>query len=440
MRRLLTRLFLINFSTFLLVSAAVLFVRWTADPGLTPLGRAREAIAMAVDAGQPPEQLQGRLELMRSRLGGHTSVYDLHGRLLASNVEPPLPPEPTSQLSRFPTYANDGTQTGWAIYGSLPDRVISETSVILALTLSVAGVLGLGLAAWATRRLVGPLLSMTEATRAIARGDFNVQLDLARSDELGSLARAFDDMTQKLARLQRSQRELLSSVSHELRTPLARMRLALTMLQDGEELGDMLPELSADVDELERMTSSVLAAAKLDLDLSRGAPIAVAARERVEVSAFVERVAARFRLAHPERELDVDLGEHPESLGALALDVAALLRACENLLDNAYRHGPADRPVRIAARRGGERGGEMIELAVIDEGPGIPAQLQELVFTPFFRVDPSRSRVTGGLGLGLAMVARIAEAHGGSVGLESTPGEGARFVIRLPAAEVSKES
>ncbi|PRP91308.1 Signal transduction histidine-protein kinase ArlS [Enhygromyxa salina] len=426
MRHLLSRLFLINFSTFLVTAIAVLGVRWFVDPGVTPLDRARQAIALAVNVDAPPAQLQTRIELMRAEFGGQATVYDLEGQVLASNIAPPLPFDLDAGHSRHPSFDGAGHQNGWVVFGAVSDQVIGDTSELLLLVLGVAGIVGLGFAAWATSRLVGPLLAMTNAARSIAQGNFDVHLGLDRSDEVGVLGRAFDDMAGKLALLQRSQRELLTSVSHELRTPLARMRLAVTMLQDGDELGELLPELDTDLDELERMTDRVLGAVELDLELSHGEAMALGPRSSVPARALARRVAARFRLAHPERELDEELDEE---LGAVTIDTPAVLRACENLLDNAHRHSPLGRPVRLEVRRVGE----WLELAVSDEGPGVPPQLRELVFTPFFRVDASRSRGTGGLGLGLTIVARIVEAHGGTVHLGAAPGAGARFSIRLPA-------
>lgn len=306
--------------------------------------------------------------------------------------------------------------------------VVGEITRVMLLALVIAGVVGLALAFVITRRLVEPLTRLTLASREIGRGRFDVQVDVARADEVGELGRAFDEMARRLALLQRSQRELLASVSHEFRTPLARMRIVHAMLQEGDDVRELLPELAGDLDELERLVAGVLAAAKLDLALSPDAATnhELGPREPIGARELIERVASRFRLAHPERELDVALPS--DAAGTLDVDLPALLRACDNLLDNALRHGPRDRPIRLIGRVDAN----MLAIDVIDEGPGIPAELHELVFAPFFRADPSRSRETGGLGLGLAIVSRIAEAHAGSVALASSPGRGARFTLSLP--------
>ena len=426
MPRLLYQLFAVNLATFLIFMGTVLLHNWVLAPESSPLGRAQLAVSLALDAERTPAAIGTRLEAMRREFDGRSSVYNRSGELLATNIEPPLELDPAFASNKFPTYDADGNTTGWIVFGPIPRRVIGEMGRPLVFALAIAGVLGLGLALLVTRRLVEPLARMTRAAQAIGRGEFSGQVAVERKDELGVLGHAFDEMTRRLALLQRSQRELLASVSHELRTPLARMRFVHAMLQEGESIDEMLPELEADLGELERMVARVLEAARLDLDLSHKAPLRLDAREAIEGSTLVDRIAARFRLAHPDRELVLNSAEQ---LCAIRADIPALLRACDNLLDNAYRYGPPERPLRLEA----ESTDGHLQLRFVDEGPGIARELHALLFTPFFRADPSRSRETGGLGLGLTLVARIVEAHNGTVRVDSREGAGATFELRIPA-------
>jgi signal transduction histidine kinase len=224
----------------------------------------------------------------------------------------------------------------------------------------------------------------------------------------------------------RAERELLANVSHEIRTPLARIRVALELAAEGdlERARRYLGEIGQDLGELDRLVEDVLAAARLD---ARGAGAWPVTRAPVDLGAVVREAAARFREAHPGRELSAEAAPEPPSLAG---DAALLRRLLAILLDNAAKYSQAPAPVVLALRA---EGPDAI-LEVHDRGIGIDAADLPHLFTPFFRSDRSRARGTGGTGLGLALAKRIAEAHGGSIEVESAPGAGTTFRVRLPAA------
>ncbi len=422
MRRLLFRLFLINFATFVITVAAILILRMAGDVRATPVGQAQQAVALMLDLDRPIDEVEARLERLRERFGGGgASLYDRDGRLLGSSHDPPLPfdPAPSDRLPAFDTVDAQGQITGRVVF-SPPERLmLTHASIILGLGVTIAGVLALLFAFLATRRLVDPITRMIAASRTIARGEFGHTLGLERRDELGELASAFDHMSRQLSTLQTAQRELLASVSHEFRTPLARMRLVHELLREGDpdQVRDLLPELATDLDELERLVNRVLETARLESE-------AVGPRELIRPSVLVERTAARFRATHPERELVIELDDEA-TLGEIEIDTPSLLRALENLLENAYRYAAGDRPIRVGARSEGRR----IGIFVADEGPGIAPELRELVFAPFVRGEKSRNKHTGGVGLGLTIVRRIVEAQAGEVELVSELGKGSRFTV-----------
>lgn len=301
---------------------------------------------------------------------------------------------------------------------------------VIALILVVVGISSWLLA----RTLTTPLRRLSMAARAFGGGDLKARAALQNRDELGEVSRAFDEMAERVTNLLRAERELLANVSHELRTPLSRIRMALALVSEAE--GDvavaqeMLGEVTADLDELERLISDVLTAARLDFEevgASNGIP--PLRRERVDLHELLTFAASRFRTAHPNRTLHVAV---PEDLPAVDADPVLLRRVFDNLLENAHKYTERQtEAIELIAQ-----GGDEITVDVIDKGIGIDATDLPRVFRPFYRVDKSRRRATGGLGLGLPLAKRIVDAHGGKLELVSTPKRGTRAQVRLPITPV----
>jgi signal transduction histidine kinase len=287
--------------------------------------------------------------------------------------------------------------------------------------------------------------------RDFGRGRLDARANMNRSDELGEMARAFDDMADRIAHLLRTERELLANVSHELRTPLARIRVALDLANEVEEGGDprqaalSLQEIAEDLAELERLVDDVLAAARLALDEGTNAGIPIR-REPLDPRSLLEKSVAKFTAAHPRRELRVRIDDDlPPMLG----DVVLLRRVVDNLLDNAQKYSDKEsEPVWLDAhcaiddgrdgredrhdegRASGTRKSLVIE--VRDRGIGIALTDLSRLFEPFFRADRSRTRSTGGLGLGLALARRVVDAHGGTIAFTSEVGKGTTARVTLP--------
>ncbi len=268
------------------------------------------------------------------------------------------------------------------------------------------------------RSIVRPVERITAAARAFGAGQLRARVGMKRRDELGTLANVFDDMAARLERLIRSERELLANVSHELRTPLSRIRVLLELASDVEahDVRRYLAEVATDLAELERLVDDVLTSARLNADTAGagGPPLRWA---RIAPAAIVDDIAARFAERHPTRELHVKRDGLPEEL---ELDAMMVRRAIENVLDNAVTHSRADRAVvlRVAPANGG------FEVAVEDSGVGMTDSELSQLFTPFYRADSSRTRSSGGVGLGLALARSIARAHGGDARVESAAGVG----------------
>jgi signal transduction histidine kinase len=188
-------------------------------------------------------------------------------------------------------------------------------------------------------------------------------------------------------------------------------------------------EIKTDLGELEALLDNVLTTARLEIgpNAAGGLPVQ---RAPFAVIPWIQELAERFRASHPGRPLEVEL---PSGLPTLEGDAALLRRAIANVLDNAAKYsGPSD-PVTLVTRLAP---GEVL-LEIRDRGIGIDAADLPNLFTPFFRTDRSRARGTGGVGLGLALSRRIALAHGGTLEVESEPGQGTRVRFRIPAGAPS---
>jgi signal transduction histidine kinase len=239
-------------------------------------------------------------------------------------------------------------------------------------------------------------------------------------DELTRLAGAFDEMLARLDAAFASQRRFLADASHELRNPLAivRTNAALTLAEPGA--GDDVRRRAGRIDRAaERMSGLVedlLSLARLEAPATRV--------DAVDLAALVAEVGDE--LLAPAAARGVEL--RWDAAGGIVLfgDRAALKRALANLVDNAVRHARG----RVSIGAGGRRGSAWV--SVSDDGPGIAPEHRERIFDRFYRIDPARSRANGGAGLGLTIAREIAESHRGEIRVDSAPGEGATFVLRLP--------
>jgi two-component system OmpR family sensor kinase len=286
------------------------------------------------------------------------------------------------------------------------------------------------------RMLARPLQHIATAARAFGAGDLTARSRLSRRDELGELSRTFDEMAERITQLMRGQRELLASVSHELRTPLSRIRVALELAAEGDPRSahQSLSDITEDLAELEDLVNDVLAMARLEGQVVGTKGIPRVRTEQVDARQVAGKAATRFAGTHAGREVDLQLGGSDEPPIVVEADPSLLRRVIENLLDNAHKYSPADVPIRLSV----SVEHDSAVFTVIDRGQGIaPGDLPD-VFAPFFRADRSRTRGTGGVGLGLALSRRIVEAHGGHIAIESELDEGSTVTFTVPLAGTSE--
>jgi two-component system, OmpR family, sensor kinase len=205
--------------------------------------------------------------------------------------------------------------------------------------------------------------------------------------------------------------------------------VAIDLVADGmvQQSVELLPELKQDLDELERLLDDVMTLARLDLAESKeGKALTPLRKEPTLPQDLVARAAERFRAAHPQRQLAVHLDE---PLTSLDIDPVLMRRVLDNLIDNARKYSEPSTAIDVDVKRKEGR----VALTVRDHGIGIEHKDLEHIFTPFFRTDRSRTRSTGGVGLGLVLARRVVEAHGGTIQIESEVGKGTAVRFELPA-------
>jgi two-component system OmpR family sensor kinase len=426
----------------LAAGASFLVGRYSLRPALDgPLRPSSTWIAWHMaELADRPDELREQLADLHERVGIEMSVYETSGRLIAHNGKEALPPISGADLEKLKKErAIFGRGWGQVLSPSVsryallryraPEFPVSLLLKQLAVALLVLAIVSIPLA----RSVTAPLARLSNFARRFGKGELAARMHSKRRDEIGALARAFDDMADRIATLRRSEKELLANISHELRTPLARIRLALELASDGDraKANSYLSDIGEDLAELERLLDDVMSTARNDLASdSAGDALPPLHFEPLAGSWLLEAAVTRFHVRSPERPLECDI---PEDLPTLDADPSVLRRVLDNLLDNARKF--SEEPVRLSGRASEDGAHLLIE--VEDRGMGISVADQARIFEPFFRSDPSRTRATGGVGLGLAVVKRIVEAHLGKIEVFSELGQGTRFVVTLPLVQDS---
>ena len=377
--------------------------------------------------------VQLELERMGQVTGERVILADREGWIIADS-EGELLGETVGQDWGAPAalIVHNGAPVG-SLYVGIPDSpgIIGNESFLASVNrtlLLVAVVAGLGavlLILGVSHRILAPVEALTAAARRMEAGDLSQRVEITSQDEIGDLARAFNAMADGLARLEELRRQSVTDVAHELRTPLTNIRGYLEALQDGvvepeRHVIDSLHEeamlLNRLVDDLQAF--SLAEAGQLRLE-----------RQPVALADVVDKAveAARPRAVAKGVVLQADL---PEDLPLVDVDPRRICQVLRNLLDNGLIHTPSGGEIGVVA----QASDEWVEVKVWDTGAGIAAEDLPYVFERFYRADKSRSRATGGAGLGLAIARQLVEAHGGQIEVESEVGRGTQFTFTLPVA------
>ncbi|MHB8085354.1 MAG: ATP-binding protein [Dehalococcoidia bacterium] len=289
-------------------------------------------------------------------------------------------------------------------------------AVIVAILLTIA----------ISRPVLAPIRALTLAAQKLGKGDFAQRVKIADKSEIGELATTFNSMAHDLQRDEQLRKDMIADIAHELRSPLTNVRGYLEAIRDDvmkpdkgtvNSIYDETMLLSRLIDDLQELSLAETGEMKLYYQIE-------------DVSALIDQAVAAVRARATDKGLSIAT-ELDAGLPPVNIDFLRIKQVLLNLLQNAIVHTPAGGSVTIgAARKDG-----MVEISVTDTGEGIPAEELDNIFERFHRVDKSRSRHTGGTGLGLTIAKSLVEAHKGTIGVQSEPGKGSRFSFTLPVAE-----
>jgi two-component system, OmpR family, sensor kinase len=324
--------------------------------------------------------------------------------------------------SSIPVERDDQTQ--WVVVLSTPLAEVDDNVALIRRQILIAGTIALAAASlagyWAAGAVSRRLRRMREAAEQVARGEFDQTIPIESSDELGQLARTFNDMQRRLARLDRARKEFIANASHELRTPIFSLGGFVELLEtenpSAAERRAFVAEMRAQIERLQKLTADLLDLSRLDADVME------LQRERVDLKELARDIAAEFGPAAKSHKSRLEVRGRGQAI-ALA-DPGRVGQIIRILVDNALTHTPEGTKVNITA----VRVNGLTELIVGDDGKGIDARTLDRVFDRFYSGDSAT-----GSGLGLAIAEELATRMGGSLKAVSQRGYTA-FTLFLPVA------
>ncbi len=466
--KLISSYFLIVFLSLLLAGSAALFLfdryqERVAYREMRLLVTVMAVRALALLNQQPPLEVVRRLSLEMEAAGGRLLLLDAEGRVIADSADGPgldgqrleLPPagDMVKNPRRSTILRHDAPGAGEFLYVVVPlssgeragltragPRYIALARPVpevrgawreLAQPLAGAAALALIAAVLVgmllSRSITGPIARMTQASEAMARGDYAQTIPGGGQDEVGRLAQAFNAMAREVKRAHQMERDLVANVSHDLKTPLTAIQGFAQALVDGTAQDRQAQARAAQIileeaQRMRRLIQDLLDLARLE---SGQMPIA---HEPVDLVALLADVGRTFGPRAEQSGITLSL-RLPPTLPPIPGDAVRLEQVFSNLLDNALRYTPAGGQIEVAASPTSEG---TVEIIVSDTGCGIPPEELPRIFERFYRLDKARAG-SGGTGLGLAIVREIVSAHEGSIRAASQVGQGSRFTVTLPS-------
>jgi signal transduction histidine kinase len=370
--------------------------------------------------------LYGRRIILTDNNG--TVVADSEGELLGETYEADMPGIPMS-----PPWETNAIGILYLGPGLPPEVDIASLHIVygaIGRFFVWGGLLAVAIALLLTfvlsRHILAPVKALTQAARRLGKGDFSQRVHVRDKGEVGELAQSFNSMASDLERTEQLRRNMVADAAHELRTPLSNIRGYLEAIRDGikkpdsetiRSLDEEASSLSRLVDDLQEL--SLADAGELKLSCRKG-----------NISKLIDEAVAALQPQAAAKGLMLTVSL-PKKLPLVNIDSHRIKQVLRNLLENAVAHTNRGGSVTVEAWQQGSQ----IKVSVVDTGEGIPAKDLPNIFERFYRVDKSRTRATGGSGLGLTIAKRLVEAHGGRIEVQSKLRKGSRFTFTLPVSK-----
>ncbi|MDP2813914.1 MAG: ATP-binding protein [Erysipelotrichaceae bacterium] len=299
---------------------------------------------------------------------------------------------------------------------------LSKLSSLLFLIALISLLVSILLGSQIAKRMSKPILDTISATGQISKGDYKIRIqDRSNLSEIDNLIESVNQLASSLDKQEQLKRQLTSDVAHELRTPLTTLRITLEAMMDGI-LEPSLERLKSSFDEVIRITNivkdleslAILEDGNLKLELSQ-----------VSLVDFSQQVIKKLEHQIEEKEMNISI---VGTCSMIMVDAFRMTQVIINLMSNAIKYTQPKGMIRIEFSESEDE----VMMKFIDNGSGIPKDELPYIFERFYRADKSRNRLTGGSGIGLTIVKSIINAHGGSIHVQSEPGHGSEFTVRLP--------
>ncbi len=380
------------------------------------------------------ESAQAVAETVGKLFGRHIVVADIRGRIVGdSQLRSGRPWQMDRPDQRFKSVRGQVGDVGSFLvqdsdgFEEFPEPRLSRFVGVINRSLIYAGIAaglgGLLVVSILSRRTLTPVRALSTAARRLGGGDLSQRVPAPGNDEVGQLGHSFNSMAAGLEKAEQQRKNLVADVAHELRTPLSNIQGYVEAMRDGVLEPDQatLDTVHAQTMHLGRLVEDLRLLAQTESEDFR------LNLEQESLGDVLRHSVEGFRARSSSMDVGLNL-DIPDELPMLLIDRTRISQVLGNLLENAVRHSSSGGEVNVVA---GVSEGRVV-VTVADGGDGIAPEDIAHVFDRFYRADPSRTRATGGAGLGLTIAKKIVEAHGGEIRAESVKGQGSRFIFELP--------